>query len=137
LAMVPAEMRFPTSLFGCCLALLACGGTTEDSVPSDAQASGDCATLEKRIAESLDIAKVCDPSLDEPSCDRIVEGRCCAEVVNPDNAAAIADYESALAKARALGCFTELCKTVKCASPKTGDCRVLPVGTSGACEPVF
>jgi hypothetical protein len=135
--MVPAEMRLRANLFGCGLALLACGGKSEGSVPSDAQASGDCAALEKRVTASLELAKVCDPSLDEPSCDRIVEGRCCREAVNPDNADAIADYEQALTEARALGCFTELCKAVKCASPTTGDCRVLPVGTSGACQPVF
>jgi len=125
--------------------VVACGGSTStdsrkgapDASTSDAKTSEDCETLMERVRSALDLAQFCDPSLDEPSCDRVVEGPCCDQVVSPDNSAAIDDYLDALGQAKSAGCYQQQCALVDCGNLKTGDCKTLPVGTSGACEPVF
>lgn len=130
----------------CCGGLLlaiACGGvTTSDGSGSGSggnggsgakgAASGDCDDLRRQVDDALELAKVCDPALDEPSCGLIVEGACCRRAVSPESQAVEA-YKEALARAKAAGCYTEMCMSIDCADPIDGDCRALPVGTSGAC----
>lgn len=117
--------------------LISCGARSDiDRVSSDG-GSSTCEDLERELVEKLDLAQACDPSLDEPSCDHVVEGECCLEVVSPENPKAITDYEATLARGRANGCFTRVCKTVKCAFPITGDCVASAGSNRGKCEPVF
>jgi hypothetical protein len=130
-------MRRLGPLFSAISLLVSCGARSDiDRIPPDAGPST-CEDMERELAKKLALAQSCDPSLDEPSCNHVVEGRCCLEVVSPENPKAISDYEAALARARDNGCFTELCKSVKCALPITGDCVALPGSNLGTCEPVF
>lgn len=117
--------------------VVSCGARSDlDKIQGDGGSSS-CEDFEHELAQKLAIAQTCDPSLDEPSCNATVDGKCCREVVSPENPHAIASYEATLANARAMGCFTQLCKTVKCAAPVTGDCVAKAGSGMGQCEPVF
>jgi hypothetical protein len=124
-------------LFSAISLLVSCGARSDiDRISSDAGPTT-CEDMERELAKKLAVAQACDPSLDEPSCNHVVEGECCLEVVSPENPKAITDYEAALARGRANGCFSQFCKNVKCALPITGDCVALPASSMGRCEPVF
>lgn len=121
------------------LALVVSCGARSDIDRIDARDGGTatCEDLERELAQKLALAQSCDPSLDEPSCNATVQGKCCTEVVSPENPQAIVSYENVLARGRANDCFTQLCKTVKCAAPITGDCVAKSGSSAGQCQPVF